>query len=214
MRLIMKYTNQLVTIEQNKKQALLKAKNFITIAKDILVRKDTDVSSSVNIWVDPETSMMWQVDIDSEQYSWKDSFEYVKKLNREKYGGYSDWRVPSINELETPFFKATRNRHSMSKATYIKKIFLNSMTMYLQEFWSSSQAGGDNAYRCRFAENLSSPRKKEDLLFVRCVRTQNTTDINKKKIKTVRIETKQKALQRKKVKAYNDFLNLAMKDNK
>jgi serine/threonine-protein kinase len=210
----MKHTNKLVTIDQNKKQALLKAKNFITVAKDILIKKDTDISSLVKVWVDPETSMMWQVEIDSEQYSWKDSFEYVKKLNQEKYGGYSDWRVPSINELDTIFSNRTYNRHSCTRETYIKEIFLNSMTMYLQEFWSSSQATGNNAYRGRFAENLSSPRKKEDLLFVRCVRTQNTTGVKKKKIKTTGIETKQKALQRKKEKVYNDFLNLAMKDNK
>ncbi len=207
---INKSNKQLVITDQNGKLALAKAKNFIAITKDILIKRDTEVSSVPKIWRDPKTSMMWQVELDSEQYSWDESFEYAKKLNREKYCGYSDWKVPSINELNTIFSNRTYNRHSCTHQTYIKEIFLNSMTMHLQEFWSSSQAGEDSAYRGRFAQNISSPRRKEDSLFVRCVRGKNMVDKSKKKIKTMDIEKKKKALQRKKDKAYNDFINSAI----
>ena len=50
--------------------------------------KDTTIS-------DEATGLMWSKDDSKAPMSWEDSFEYVAKLNKENYLGYSDWKIRS-----------------------------------------------------------------------------------------------------------------------
>ncbi len=199
----MENKNQLVVIN-SKESALLKAKNFLDVTKSILVKKETDTISP-KVWKDPKTQLMWQVKLDSDQYSYKDAFEYAKRLNTQKYGGYNDWRVPNIEELRTITGNSLYNNNSYTKRTYIKPIFLNSMNMYLQEFWSSSSSCENSAFRARFAEGSAGDRMKEDSLFVRCVRGHT----NRKGL----YEDERMKLEKKRTKAHKDFLNAVNQNN-
>jgi len=49
-------------------------------------------------WTDPSTSLMWQVKPVSKEMKWQDAINYCENLN---LGGYGDWRLPKINELES-----------------------------------------------------------------------------------------------------------------
>lgn len=56
-------------------------------------------------WTDQDTGLMWQVTPDPEEFNWDDEMksgydvdEYCKSL---EYGGYSDWRLPTISELRS-----------------------------------------------------------------------------------------------------------------
>jgi hypothetical protein len=53
------------------------------------------------VWQDPDTGLIWQRKIDDRGYEWDEAFEYAKKLNSQKFGGYDDWRLPTIDELVT-----------------------------------------------------------------------------------------------------------------
>ncbi|MEA3228425.1 MAG: DUF1566 domain-containing protein [Campylobacterota bacterium] len=95
---------------------------------------DSDISKNSKVWQDPDTGFIWQVEVYAPKniedcFSWEDSFRYAEKLNRENYGGYSDWRVPSIDKLRTVmsenFFK---NKKSYTGKTYIKEPLLASMS--------------------------------------------------------------------------------------
>lgn len=48
---------------------------------------------------DEVTGLTWQKTYDSGTYYWASIQTVVDNLNKQKYGGYSDWRVPTIKEL-------------------------------------------------------------------------------------------------------------------
>lgn len=49
-----------------------------------------------NIWTDPDTNLTWSSA--GEELDWEDALEYCDILTE---AGYSDWRLPSIDELRT-----------------------------------------------------------------------------------------------------------------
>ena len=113
---------------------LKKSKKLLGITKKILEKgkqrelllktKTTDIAINNKVWQDPDTNLIWQVDIDGKRYTWDESFEHAKKLNRENYGGYSDWRVPSIDELETIIGEEVfKSEKSWSGEIHIKNIY-------------------------------------------------------------------------------------------
>lgn len=52
---------------------------------------------------DTLTGLTWKKDADAAEKttSWADAFATVHELNARKFGGYDDWRLPTINELES-----------------------------------------------------------------------------------------------------------------
>ncbi|MEI6888702.1 MAG: DUF1566 domain-containing protein [Bacteroidota bacterium] len=48
---------------------------------------------------DEVTGLTWQQSHDTEIYYWAETQTVVDNLNAQNYGGYSDWRVPTIKEL-------------------------------------------------------------------------------------------------------------------
>jgi len=56
--------------------------------------------NTIDVWKDNNTGLMWQLDIDTRLMTWLEANEYVKNINNMNYGGYSDWRLPTIEELE------------------------------------------------------------------------------------------------------------------
>jgi hypothetical protein len=57
--------------------------------------------------VDTETGLMWASKDDGKGLNEKDAVDYCENY---KAGGYTDWRMPSLEELETLFDPLTRNR--------------------------------------------------------------------------------------------------------
>lgn len=61
---------------------------------------------------DPNTGLMWKKTetwLDCHKfYLWKDHKEYVDKVNKEKLGGFDDWRIPTKAEALTLFDKTKK----------------------------------------------------------------------------------------------------------
>jgi Protein of unknown function (DUF1566)/TIR domain len=49
------------------------------------------------VYLDPETKLMWTKEDNGQDIDWRKANEYAKQL---RLGGYSDWRLPTIEELE------------------------------------------------------------------------------------------------------------------
>jgi len=67
---------------------------------------------------DNETQLMWQKSGTREMVSWKKAPEYIDRLNNRKFSGYSNWRLPTLEELLT----LTEPRHSR-QGLYISSFF-------------------------------------------------------------------------------------------
>ena len=55
------------------------------------------------IVTDPRTGLIWEKKTDTnanETYTWKEAWSYVASMNESNLYGYSDWRLPTTDELK------------------------------------------------------------------------------------------------------------------
>ncbi len=79
-------------------------------------QKSNDNTKTIFFIIDKSTAFCWEFKdisiIDGKpnynnpndrdnQYSWYDKKEFIKKLNQAKFGGISQWRIPTLNELQS-----------------------------------------------------------------------------------------------------------------
>ena len=55
-------------------------------------------------WVDPTTGLMWESKDNGKDVTWKNAAKYCRDL---RLGGYSDWRLATIDELQSLVVKIT-----------------------------------------------------------------------------------------------------------
>jgi serine/threonine-protein kinase len=68
--------------------------------------------------IDHTTALMWHQSGSSDAMIWNKAQEYINKLNRMRYAGFSDWRLPTIEELAS-LIEFTRKNDPL----YIELIF-------------------------------------------------------------------------------------------
>ena len=81
--------------------------NFVN---DFIVNADGTITDRV-------TGLMWQKSGSSKDLSRREAKRYVKKLNQETFAGYSDWRLPTIEELVSHIMRTKK------KGLYINSLF-------------------------------------------------------------------------------------------
>ena len=88
--------------------------------------------------------------------AWKHADDY-------SYGGFTDWYLPSLTELSLLFtnrFNVYKTLSSIGGSAILDDVF----------YWSSSEAGGNNAYGIDFGEGIQSSPTKAGLYSVRAIR--------------------------------------------
>jgi uncharacterized caspase-like protein len=79
---------------------MLKRHNFFDGYWNISGSFDNDfVDNGDQTVTDRATGLMWQKSGSSRSMTWRRSELYINNLNRNQFAGYSDWRLPTIDEL-------------------------------------------------------------------------------------------------------------------
>jgi len=68
--------------------------------------------------IDNATGLMWQQSGSEECIVYEDAEDYIKQLNQERFAGYSDWRLPTVDELKT-LLESEENKDGL----YINPLF-------------------------------------------------------------------------------------------
>ena len=82
------------------------------------------VAQSAEVVLDKRTGLMWQRDGSADELSFYRAKKYVQELNEKSFGGFSDWRLPTIEEL------ASLIKKNDGKNTYMNSIFLETKSRY------------------------------------------------------------------------------------
>ncbi len=86
------------------------------------------------VWIDPATRLMWAMQDNGSDVNWNQADDYCRN---ELLGGYSDWRLPTIDELETIYDKRA-NSNGASQNILINRLYVKGQ-FHLSGFpWSSN----------------------------------------------------------------------------
>ena len=105
---------------------------LMSCARSPTAEKGLPQSSQVHdYWVDPTTNLMWAAQDSGKDLSWKGGIKYCQNAN---LGGYTGWRMPNLDELqsiydanaESPGLMGLDHYHNVHRATWHVKgnIFL------------------------------------------------------------------------------------------
>ena len=85
---------------------------------------------------DRATGLMWQQDGSSKPLTLKRAKYYIGKLNDKRFMGYSDWRIPTVEEL------ASLLRGNVGRGLHISPLF----TTKRKPYWSSDSGVVEDRY--------------------------------------------------------------------
>jgi hypothetical protein len=75
-------------------------------------------SNGVNVVIDYATDLMWQQAGPVQAMTWNNASAYISQLNNEQYASYTDWRLPTLEEL-TSLLEPTKQKSNL----YLTPVF-------------------------------------------------------------------------------------------
>lgn len=140
---------------------------IIILGISLFAEADFSRDDSKGIVTDSITGLQWQDyygpnNPGIKRTLWKNAVDYCNDL---VLGGYSDWRLPNINELGTIISFGKRNPSISNQFVYINEKY---------GYWSSTNAAmyeyPKSAWLIFFGSGSQQYREKDDRHYVRCVR--------------------------------------------
>jgi serine/threonine-protein kinase len=115
--------------------------------------------------VDRKTGLEWQRLPSQDPMVWKEGFNFIENLNKNRFGGYSDWRYPSKEELSTLI---------LPEEDRTSGLFINKVFGAQRNFWSSTELDHDHhraAYADFYYGDMYTLEENYANYYVRAVRT-------------------------------------------
>ena len=136
-----------------------KSENLKNIAQDGFIAGNLKTPT----WQDPKTGLEWQRESPGEM-SWLEAQDYSKAL---ALGGKTDWRLPTVAELETLLDRSVLH-YELRPIVRTEVPFRDSLS-----YWSSTtfQDGTKNAWIVMFDGGYVLSYNKSNAYHVRCVRS-------------------------------------------
>jgi len=120
---------------------------------------------------DNRTGLIWEVKTEAEglhynkaSYTWDEARTgFIDRLNRQRFGGASDWRLPTVREL-TSLSDLTKHLPAIDR-----DFFPNT---YTHDYWTATPDAEDDAkaWRVHFCRGLVHAMAKSNRYYVRAVR--------------------------------------------
>jgi hypothetical protein len=111
---------------------------------------------------DRATHLMWEKGGSEERRTFLDALKYAQELNNKRFGGYSDWRVPTIEELASLLESSWKNED-----LFIEPIF----NAKQKSCWSTDAMGLERAWKVDFHLGYGADDPMTFLYWVRAVRS-------------------------------------------
>lgn len=119
-------------------------KNILMIFLISNITLNADFTKTGNIVTDSVTQLQWQDNIDSINRYWGESITYCETLSLDSF---SDWRLPSINELKSLF---DRNKTTPFVVSDFEHILSTTGDQYFSSTTSTVYGNSDYAYTINF----------------------------------------------------------------
>ena len=151
------------------------------------VQNEFELIKNGKVVADHATGLMWQQGGSGECIKYYDALKYVKHLNSNDFSGFTDWRMPTVDELTSlltryeqkdnhcwnidPLFASNQR----SNWSWIKAfLFDSSFHSYQGSCWSSDKASMEEKVWIVYFQNAgvfcSATASSDDLACVRVVR--------------------------------------------
>lgn len=92
--------------------------------------------------IDHATGLMWQRGGSQERLNFAEGQGYIELLNREKFAGYTDWRLPTLEEAMS-LMEPKKNEHGL----YIDPVFDKSQGW----IWTADEKSAGGAWVVGFS---------------------------------------------------------------
>ncbi len=125
---------------------------------EALALKDAEVV------IDHATDLMWQRSGAPERLPWMQAKVYIDQLNQKQFGGYDDWRLPTVEEL-TSLLEFRRRPREM----YINPVFDSRLSICWSADILNSAA---NVWFVYFDHGYVSHTDADSKLYARAVRSR------------------------------------------
>jgi hypothetical protein len=137
-----------------------------TTAADSLQKTGLQLAVPGEVYLDPETRLMWTIQDNGEGIDWFLAKQYAEQL---RLGGYSDWRLPTIDELEKLYDPQEKGGNKIRKPFRLTSPWV----------WSSAKSGWDCAWGFVFVGGKRSESKMHRSFFFRalCVRKLDNNSV-------------------------------------
>ena len=110
----------------------------------IIHRYVLKVINGDKVVIDHATGLMWHQPGSDENMEWENAKKWARELNRRGYSGYSDWRLPTVEEA------ASLLEPGESNGLYIDPVFSN----YQEWIWTGDDYGPEDAWGVYFGGGL------------------------------------------------------------